>query len=251
MTTRADIQNDRLIYTCNCGWIDLGHAGLMKAQQRRQPGVERPYASQKALWHQFMNESKLPPSVLDGNGVKVTYRQEMKGGIYVGETRSYWVRRYLSRAQKEQVAMAIFMEVSHAFEAMQASAPYRWVTDSGYSMEDLVSNLIGMYIVLRPELLPQFEHLCRPVSKEASLRIWDTYGGVGQTKNKNFTPIYRDDPECKSHPAPAFPKEFKQISPASKGNLAAAPGSYLFRDWTERDEFLSKPEPHRGGGRWY
>ncbi len=25
MSNRDDIKNDRLIYTCNCGWIDLGH----------------------------------------------------------------------------------------------------------------------------------------------------------------------------------------------------------------------------------
>lgn len=59
--------------------------------------------------------------------------------------RLYSIRKGLTLTRKKEVALRIFMEVSLGFEAMQGSWPYSWVTDSGFSAEDLTSNLIGFY----------------------------------------------------------------------------------------------------------
>lgn len=52
MSNREDIDNGRLIYTCNCGWIDLNHMddpstrefvgpqNLMEADPRRRSRTE-------------------------------------------------------------------------------------------------------------------------------------------------------------------------------------------------------------------
>jgi hypothetical protein len=245
MTQRKDIETGRLIYTCNCGWVDLGHAGIeldsantYSLKYKRKPSkAGRPWIGADVLWSQIDKEQG-GRSVLDPRGYKVTYRQEMGWkGTYAGETRQYWVRTGLTRDQKEQVALAIFSEVSHAFEGMQGSWPYSWATDSGYSQEDLVSNLIGFYMVVHPKLLDRFEELCRPISLQGSLDIWDKYGAVGQTKNKNFTPIYRECDECTQLPAPAFPPEFQTIQPAAKSTVEKIKrGEGLFRNWMVDDD---------------
>ncbi len=46
---------------------------------------------------------------------------------------------------KKRVALTIMMYTTHLFEAHQDSFPFNWYTDSGYSGEDLVSNLLGFY----------------------------------------------------------------------------------------------------------
>ena len=83
------------------------------------------------------------------------------------------------------------------------------------SEEDLVSNLIGFYRALFP--LIEVDELCKPVSVEASKKIWNTDGPVGVKKNKSFTPRFHKCDECKN--TPAFPQQFQVISAAPKGIL--------------------------------
>jgi hypothetical protein len=71
-------------------------------------------------------------------------------GVTVSKSRSFAVRRGLSRAEQESVALGIFLDVSHRFEQMQAGGLWAIATDSGYSAEDLVSNLVGFYRAVRP-----------------------------------------------------------------------------------------------------
>ncbi len=84
-----------------------------------------------------------------------------------------------------------------------------------------MSDLIGFYVAVRPGLKPK--DLCKAVSKEASLLVWDTYGSVGSNKNHSFNPAFHPCDECKG--AGRFPAVFQQIVPAQKGTL--------FRYWTE------------------
>jgi hypothetical protein len=210
MSTRRDVENGRLVYTCNCGWVDTGHA---------DPTSRRPNVGAASLWDQVKNErgglSRL------GGGFKVTYAQDMRRwGLSAGVTRSYYVRQGLTLERKEAAALAIFMEVSYGFEDLQGSFPYNLTSsaDSSFSEEDLVSDLIGFYIAVRPGT--RYLDLCQRVSVQSSLHVWDTYGSVGSNKNRTFQPVFHPCDDCRGQ---QFPAQLQAIRPAQKGGD--------FRDW--------------------
>ena len=247
MSTREDIENDRLAYSCNCGWLDLGHLN---------PASTRNYIGAINLWQQIKNESNIQypacqfypahhgsvipnrPCVFNDTmhmgkktgpiGYKVTYLQDMrKWGIQVANQRSYLVRKGLSDMQKKSVALAIFLEVSHLFESLQDSFPFNWITDSGYSQEDLVSNLIGFYIAIGEiDSIAQAKALCHVLTKQQSLSLWDKHGPVGEHKNYTHQPQFLPDTTydnsmqssdfCLNQPK-KFPEIFYRIKPANKG----------------------------------
>jgi hypothetical protein len=208
-----------IIYTCNCGWLDRAHS-YPAATKRTWVGLD-------TLWNNISLERGTDETLHRQPAYVIGYRQDavkklpFGGKIYPGVTNRYVVLRGLSNIQKQQVALAIFIEVSLAFETTQASALARFFTgtDSGFSEEDLVSDLIGFYKAVNPKL--DADALCKPVSVEASRRVWNANGPVGKNKNRSFTPIYHPCHECKD--TPVFPREFQSISPAKKGAL--------FADW--------------------
>ncbi len=221
MTERSDISTGRLVYTCNCGWVDTGHAN---------PTASRAYVGAASLWEQVVKETGVKSRKAGANGFLVVYRQDMGRkirGRFVGTAveRRYYVGSGASLHRKESIAFAIFTEVSKAFEDLQSDWLWGRVTSSGYSEEDLVSNLIGFYKVVRPEVGKKWRDLCRLVSTNAALKVWDTFGAVGGNKNKSFTPNLRACDECTA--TPSFPKEFQTIT--------AAEFSEDFRLWTSED----------------
>jgi hypothetical protein len=206
--------NYGLIYTCNAGWLDLGHLN---------PTSNRPEIGAANLWSALMREGapllrkecdpaymRLPrdpklaafyanlscgsddPYVrfADGrNGFRVRYRQDHAG--YPGRPgveRNFFVRFGLSLEKKQSIALAIFMAVSHDFEKYQSNWLMRQATDSGYSAEDLVSNLIGFYIAVGAITKTDAIKACHPVSKETAERVWHSNGAVGSIKNNTFEP---------------------------------------------------------------
>lgn len=208
MTARSDIPN-RLIYTCNCGWIDKGHADT------RSP---RPHVGASSLWQQIRTQSGTETS-WPYPGHLVVYRQDMlrwgMGAAYEGR---YLVAKDLPHSQRESVALGIFLEVTFGFEALQwwAFAP-----SSSFSEEDIISNLLGFYSVVRPN--HNYMALCRPVSTEASFAVWDAAGGLG--KNRTTEPVFHPCSEC---PQPGrFPALLRAITPAQKGQR----GGNLWRNW--------------------
>ena len=225
MTTRNDVKTGRLVYTCNCGWVDMGHASSISP---------RPNVGAVSLWKQIQGATGNKATREALPGFKVTYTQDMHGkipllgiGVSASETKSYFVSSTLSLCQKESVALAIFMEVSMGFEALQGRFPWSLKTgDSSFSGEDLVSNLIGFYLAVRPKLgsLQHFvEKLCGKVSVRAALAVWDAYGSVGKNKNHTFKPEFFQCKECTG--APKFPAALEQIQPAQKGQW--------FWDWND------------------
>jgi hypothetical protein len=216
LSTREEVESGILVYTCNCGWLDTGHADSRS---------RRPHVGAESLWREVLGETGIASQKAGESGFKVTYTQDMRRWhVTADATRSYFVKRGLTVAQKESVALSIFMDVSIAFETLQGSFPWSWVSsrsrDSSFSEEDLVSDLIGFYVAVRPGI--DVLRLCRPVSQAASLAVWDTYGSVGSNKNHTFSPRFHPCDECRG--AGRFPGEFQQIVPAPKGPL--------FRDWT-------------------
>ncbi len=120
MSTRDEVESGILVYTCNCGWLDTGHAN---------PTSYRANVGADSLWRQMTSESGLRSQKTGESGFKVTYTQDMsKWHVTAAETRSYFVKRGLSTAQKESVALAIFMEVSVGFETLQGSFPWAWLS---------------------------------------------------------------------------------------------------------------------------
>jgi len=148
--------------------------------------------------------------------------------VYPHVEHSYVVKHGLSLHQKQSVALAIFMNVSRQFEGKQRfRGLFDIITDSGFSQEDLVSNLIGFYIGL--DLITKNDAMRRlhPVSRSTSERLWKTNGSVGSNENHTFEPqfieTYNEDDikkvcedECMFQPKklPAF---FKKIRPATAG----------------------------------
>ncbi len=162
-----------LIYTEELGWIDLGHA--------RGEDIEN-------LLSQFRYGE-----VSGKDKYRISYKQKMVYKNYVfttGRFAEWEVKRGRSRSEVESIALAIVMHTAYMFESWQTH--FSWVTDSGFSAEDLVSDLLSFYSVVRPS-----NYLGRLTidAKEKALRRWDFYGAVGQHKNKSFLPLLFPDPD--------------------------------------------------------
>jgi hypothetical protein len=218
MASKDEVLKGRLIYTCLCGWIDLGHA---------QP------SGPQWLWNSISAERGM--KTWDGKGFRLTYGQEAKKlGIVLPHRRDYWVARDLSKSQKESVALSIFMEVSLGFEALQDNALIKLFSNSnsGYSVEDLVSNLIAFYRVVRPGT--DYIAACERVSQSAALNVWNAHPAIATTKNRAFKPLLYPCAECNQSPGSEaqygpLPSFLNQITPAKKGTL--------FRNWSGLDLF--------------
>lgn len=235
MSNRDDIDL-RLVYSCNCGWIDKGHASIGRLFRKRDVD---PRAGAFNLWDQIKNESNSTQDTINGQPCfRVIYKQSMarKVGVNspfkflalpdrslfkVSTVGYYLVKKGLSITRKEEIALRIFLDISYNFEKMQASFPFFLATNSGYSQEDLVSNVIGFYAAVRNMSDNLIEHqLCKVVSKQASLDVWDKHfkkGGIGALKSKDHTkPVFYPCTECRGNPS--FPPMFTSIKRAQYGS---------------------------------
>ena len=178
-----------LVYTERCGWIDLGHASpqgehgatafwtRLKNTQTDGDAGQRPRDSAQGG----------RPSI-SGRASSVAYSQMMGNRmVKVGIQKRYEIQPGLTEDELRGVALAIFQDVSLRFEGLQASWVFSWKTDSGFSAEDLVSDLISFYRAVLPG--KSYVALCEPVSKDEALKIWDEFGAVGSMKNRSFDPI--------------------------------------------------------------
>ena len=207
--TNGAILDKGLVYTSECGWVDLGHANPEGKGFEGASSLWRQVQTQTVYWQCFRDKS---PAI-------IIYRQKMKRfGIEAGITRRYEIQRELSSMQEQKsIALAIFMDVSVAFEGLQSNWFFRHITNSGYSAEDLVSNLIGFYRAVNPGF--DYIQSCKPVSKEQALAIWDNYGEVGTTKNYKAAPILYPNPlvECGVLRYGKLPPQLDTIKPAVIG----------------------------------
>lgn len=212
------ISDKKYIYTCNCGWVDTSHAfERSKRPQQYKVGPDR-------LWKQLKEENGLK-SVWK-NGFQVIYTQDIvKFGISIGVTKKYFVKYGLSIVDRERIAMAILQDVSMEFEQLQALHP---TSGSSFEPADLVSNILGLYSVLRPALTKDIilKSKCKQLTTEQSLKVYKKYPGtftISEYKNKKFTPRFFDNEFCKKS---IFPKEFQEITPFPKNDDN-------FRDWID------------------
>ena len=210
MSARGDIidsgnafyRDKGLVYSETLGWIDLGHArgkDIKKLLEKLDQG-ER---SQKERY-------------------TVTYGQSMyldAGKRFgVGAHVRWNIKRGRPLEQRYSLALAIMMSTAIKFEDMQASLPFSWLTDSGFSAEDLVSDLLGFYRIVRP--MNYFPWL-QLISQQEALKRWDHYGPVGSYKNKLFKPLLFPDPTTNPHAMPIYgvlPKFMMAIKPFADFN---------------------------------
>jgi hypothetical protein len=218
MSGRGDIQPNsnnwrRLSYTCRCGWVDWGHA-LPGGSQELKQQIDRERASWPGLGTLDVELNGFPAFI-------VVYGQAMGGaGIRVSTVRHWVVRKGLTPAQKEQVGLSIFLAASMQFEQMQSSWPFSWVTDSGFSAEDLMSNVIGFFAAWRGHTQSHLRQLCGEVSVQESLRIWDEHlpNGLENLKSRTPAPIRFPSREC-PQTGITLPRLFRSIQTVQPGNL--------------------------------
>jgi hypothetical protein len=146
-----------------------------------------------------------------------------KFGMKAGIVKRFAIQKELSSENEQKsiaksIALAIFLDVSLKFESLQQNCFFHHVTNSGYSAEDLVSNLISFYRAVCPQV--DYIRICKPVSKEVALAIWDKCGAVGDTKNTKPEPILYPNPliECGVSRRGRLPWQLNTIKPALIGN---------------------------------
>lgn len=151
MTSRKDIENGRLIYTEDLGWIDLGHA----------KGDDS-----KMLWNQLITEGNDSP--YKKGYFLVYYFQEMsKYNISTRVAAQWMVKKGLSIETKRSIAFSIMYCVSLEFETLQSNSFFSRFSDSGFSCEDLVSNLLGFYKSVLPR---DYMSLIKPKIKNMHIK---------------------------------------------------------------------------------
>ena len=199
---RDVVEKESVIYTCNCGWVDVGHANTKS--YRFGEGA-------RSLWDQILSQNGKSSKAEDG--FKVFYQQKMGkvgvpvfGDVLVGPEQSFFVARSLNRQEQESVALGIFLYMTYKFEDFQGSFP--GTGHSSYSIEDVVSNVLGFYNIVRGT---NWRRECGVVGKDASLKVFDNYKEqINRTRVATPSPIFFDCSECKSQPK--FPSIFKSIN---------------------------------------
>lgn len=170
MSKRIDILDGKeaarvpygLVYTEVLGWIDLGHAqGSDIRNLLRDINVGE--LSGKDYYKIIYSQS-----MVDRN-------RTMRMGKFI----TWRIKRGRSLSERNSIALAMMMSLAQKFEGLQSSFPLNLVTDSGFSGEDLVSDLLGFYRVVSVQ--NPFDML-RPVGKEEALKRWDHYGKIGRWK---------------------------------------------------------------------
>lgn len=176
-----------LIYTRVLGWIDLGHAGGEDSRRLKALLLEE---NGRKFYPEF-NDWYFPIDYYQDFGANWKNDHFEAQGC-VGINTPLMIRSCLSWEVKRQIALTIIMKTAYRLEAFQQSSFFSWYTDSGFSGEDLVSDLVGFYRVFGNEVDPII--FSYPTTKEYALSIWDYYGPVGNFKNKEFRPLLFPQP---------------------------------------------------------
>ncbi|MFC0141416.1 hypothetical protein ACFFJN_15695 [Erwinia mallotivora] len=204
-----------LVYTEVLGWVDLGHAR----------GDDIRILMQKIDTGEAMKADRYD----------VTYAQSMVSPyqlVRVGKFIRWRIRRGRPYQERKSIALAMMMAMARRFEAFQGSFPCNLLTDSGFSGEDLVSDLLGFY---RAVSIHNPFPILRPVSKDEALKRWDHYGKIGSWKNETFRPLLFPDPErfpnrkpYRGH-LPIFMQTIQPYRDWKSGNVAIATqnGSFI------------------------
>lgn len=195
MSKRSDIKDgisssgekSGIIYTRVLGWIDLGHAGGEDCRRLKAILFEE---KNRKFFPEF-NEWYFPVDYFQDFALNFKINNITRQTA-VGINTPLMVRSCLSWEVKKRIALTIMMKTAYRLEALEQSRAFSWYTDSGFSGEDLVSDLVGFYRIFGNGVDPVV--LAYPTTKEYALRIWDCYGPIGSYKNKEFRPLLFPQP---------------------------------------------------------
>jgi len=184
-----------LLYSGVLGWLDMGHA--------RGDDVRK-------LMAQFTTGEAGSESYY-----RVRYEQTMGISRFAtGRFNAWEIKKGRTLKERQCIALAMMMSTAVAFENWQSMPWFSWYTDSGFSGEDLVSDLFGFYKVNFPRI---YWGELKIASKESALRRWDHYGPIDRYKNTVFLPLLFPDPiEKFTCPRPykgQLPRFMKQVMP--------------------------------------
>lgn len=112
------------------------------------------------------------------------------------------------------------------FESLQGKGTLGF-GESYFEPSDLISNLLGLYGVLRNESGETILSRCNEQNSRDSLKVYRKTSGTftkSQYKNREFKPRYFSNHCCTSQ---VFPKEYQETKPYPKTN------EDIFRDWID------------------
>lgn len=241
MSKRGDIKDasmalamdNGLVYTKLLGWIDLGHAQANDARRLKSILL---HEQGREFFPEF-NDWYFPVDYYQEMGKnKTIFGIQLEGRV--GVHSPLMVKSCLSWKVKRRIALTIMMKTAYRFEAFQESSLFSWHSDSGFSGEDMVSDLVGFYRIFGEGIDPII--LAQPTTKEYALWIWDYYGAIGNFKNKEFRPLLfpPPSPHRKSSPRKGFlPSWLNYIKPLPNlessyvlNRYRNAPSNNLFSD---------------------
>jgi len=217
---REKVQSDRLVYSCNCGWIDWSHAST---------------TSSGPLWAAIKNEAGTKSA--DGSGFRV--RAKLTSGFpwfLPSFNKDFYVKYGLSSQDKKAHALYIWEYISFFIESIQSLPPLSWYTTSGFSEEDLPSNLIGFYMAVEGFSEDDIRKICVTLSRAESLKIYDRYK---MGKNFGWTPIYHPTPCCPH--ANQWPKQLDTVKSAATRDWRAQVVPLGDSEEPGYDEYLHEP----------
>jgi hypothetical protein len=210
-------------FSCRCGWIDWGHAGPRTAR-----------AIKDRILADIVDDDGSPEyKVIDTGHASIL---PPIGGLAV-------VRKDLSRQARQQVALGIFMNLEEQVEDAQLAIEKLTfgLTRSGYSLEDLPSNLISFYVawmtaggITMDQLKAIVKPRCHVLDETDSLEIFEALDPTGffYEKNRQWAPL--DIPESWCNVQGIIEEKCEGVD----------------RSWPP--EFSATvPEPEQEGGVWW
>ncbi|MCA9060762.1 MAG: hypothetical protein KDA85_19755, partial [Planctomycetaceae bacterium] len=141
-----------LQYSCKCGWIDWSHAGGDKFQE--------------SAFHEVWRKIQEQGSKATGPNEKICYEQTQQkntflGKVQTGYRRCFYVSTGMNLKQMQCAAWYIFKRVNEEFEQHQSQM---WIyNESGFSPEDLSSDLILFHRIVYGISLDRIKELCGPI----------------------------------------------------------------------------------------
>lgn len=144
-----------LVYSEILGWIDIGHAQGHDIKKLLADFRKGELASDEYYQITYSQKMYVKRKIL-GSGKFICWK--IKKGLSVDEMHS--------------IALSMMLATASLFENYQSQWFFSWHTDSGFSGEDLTSDLLGFYRAILPS---NYQSRLKLISKEDALKRWDHY----------------------------------------------------------------------------
>jgi len=258
--TKEGVEKGEFDYSCNCGWIDWGHA-------TPEYVADRVFAAVGDAVNHFADLANVDCQSYMIGASEIDHPTG-KFGITVSTTKFGVLipRGKVNNTNQAQVAMGIFRWVEENIENVQLAS--KVLGDDGnsyFTEEDLASDLIAFYGSLNgKKALPNPEaykawvgQFCKfpedAVSrKKWSLEVYNAYKASGGfTENKWWeNPILRNhqciDDYCKQFGSRSWPTKFRSIQPLPGGRATVFPDGAHVHPGSEDKTWLVAPTAYRG-----